>query len=50
MEALKTNDEAEHTRIIDQAVGSEWNFSIRAKSDQWQDQQKIRYTIMRAVP
>lgn len=50
METLKNTDEAAFDRAISEPVGTTWNFFIRAKSEIWQDQQKIRYNIVRAVP
>lgn len=50
MEVLKNNDEAAFDRAIAEPVGTTWNFYVRAKSDNWQDQQRIRYNVMRAIP
>jgi replication factor A1 len=50
MESLKMQDEAAYDRAIAEPLGTTWNLFIRAKSDMWQDQQKIRYNVIRAVP
>lgn len=50
MENLRSTDEAAFNAAIDRAMGNTWNVSIKAKSESYNDQQKIRYQILRAAP
>jgi replication factor A1 len=51
MEALKALDggDAEYNAAIDQALGVTWNLSIKARNETFNDQQRIRYNVMKAV-
>lgn len=50
MEALRHADEAAFNNAIDKAMGTSWDVSVRAKNEVYNDQQKIRYQILKASP
>lgn len=50
LERVKSEDEAQFNGIIDRAMGKYWNLSIKARSESYNDQQKIRYQVLKAVP
>lgn len=50
MERLRMEDEPAFSVIIEKAMGVTWNFAIRAKSEVYNDQQKIRYQANKATP
>lgn len=49
MEALKTEGEALFNAAIDEALGVTWNLSIKARNETFNDQQRIRYNVAKAV-
>lgn len=50
MERLKSEDEASYNGVFDRAMGKFWDLSIKARSESYNDQQKIRYQILKASP
>ncbi|KAI0822834.1 replication factor-a protein [Trametes gibbosa] len=48
--AIKERDNAEFDRVLEGTVGATYNFACRAKQDNYNDQARVRYGIMRISP
>lgn len=50
MERLRLEDESAFNAILDRAMGTTWNFSVKAKSEVYNDASKIRHQAQKATP
>ncbi|SCV68933.1 BQ2448_1953 [Microbotryum intermedium] len=50
MQQLKDENEEEFQSVINKALGTMYNFSVKAKADSFNDQVKVRYQLQKAAP
>lgn len=50
MDMLKDEDNSKRAKHLKTATTQMYNFAIKAKADTYNDQVRVRYSIMRAVP
>lgn len=47
---LKTRDDAQYNKVLENAVGTAYNFTCRAKMESFQDTSRVRYGVQRIFP
>ncbi|SGZ22739.1 BQ5605_C022g09535 [Microbotryum silenes-dioicae] len=50
MQQLREENEDEFSIVINKALGTMYNFSVKAKADSFNDQVKVRYQLQKAAP
>ncbi|KAI0636673.1 replication factor-a protein [Trametes polyzona] len=48
--AIRERDDTEFNRVLESAIGTTYNFAVRAKQDTYNDQARVRYGISRILP
>ncbi|KAI0372965.1 replication factor-a protein [Pilatotrama ljubarskyi] len=48
--AIKENDDTKFNHVLENAIGTTYNFACRARQDNYNDQTRVRYGISRILP